>query len=161
CRRSRRWLQPRALRQTFSAKRRRSARSKSARRPTSSCSPPIPRSRSAPSGRSRPSSGTDAWYGSDSDMNRRIAEIVAGAGCAIGAVFGVAGTMVSGAPLRQTFWAIDGVAIIVASALVTVTFLRRGDDVVAAGFLVFAIGESLLVSGTAAGLEGSVPSFGG
>ena len=31
----------------------------------------------------------------------------------------------------------------------------------AAGFLVFAIGESLLVSGTAAGLEGSVPSFGG
>jgi hypothetical protein len=32
---------------------------------------------------------------------------------------------------------------------------------VAAGFLVFAMGESLLVSGIAAGLEGSVPSFGG
>ena len=31
----------------------------------------------------------------------------------------------------------------------------------AAGFLVFALGESLLVSGTAAGLEASVPSFGG
>ena len=32
---------------------------------------------------------------------------------------------------------------------------------VAAGFLVFALGESLLVWGTAAGLEASVPSFGG
>jgi hypothetical protein len=42
-----------------------------------------------------------------------------------------------------------------------VKFLRRGSDFVAAGFLVFAIGESLLVSGTAAGLAGSVPSFGG
>lgn len=40
-------------------------------------------------------------------------------------------------------------------------FLRRGNDCVAAGFLVFAIGESLLVSGTAAGLAGSVPSFAG
>ncbi len=31
----------------------------------------------------------------------------------------------------------------------------------AAGFLVFAVGEALLVSGTAAGLAGSVPSFAG
>lgn len=76
-------------------------------------------------------------------------------------VFGLAGTFVGQAALRQLFWAIDGVGLIVATTLLAVRFLRRGDDCVAAGFLVFAIGESLLVSGTAAGLEGSVPSFGG
>jgi hypothetical protein len=58
-------------------------------------------------------------------------------------------------------WGIDGVALIVASTLLAVRFLRSGNDCLAAGFLVFAIGESLLVSGTAAGLPGSVPSFGG
>ena len=38
-------------------------------------------------------------------------------------------------------------------------FLRKGCDVIAAGFLVFAIGESVILSGTAAGLVGSIPSF--
>jgi hypothetical protein len=88
-------------------------------------------------------------------------DIVAAAGLSIGGLFGIAGTFVGQASLRQSFWAIDGVALVVATALLAVRFLRSGDDCVAAGFLVFAIGESLLVSGTAAGLEGSVPSFGG
>lgn len=92
---------------------------------------------------------------------RATLDLVAIAGLASGAVFGIAGTMTSQAALRQTFWAIDGVGLIVATTLLAARFLRRGDDTVAAGFLVFAIGESLLVSGTAAGLEGSVPSFGG
>ena len=87
--------------------------------------------------------------------------MVAAVGLGIGAVFGMAGTLVSHASLRQAFWAIDGIGLIVASALLTVKFLKKGNDCVAAGFLVFAIGESLLVSGTAAGLAGSVPSFGG
>ena len=92
---------------------------------------------------------------------RRSLDIIAAIGLGFGAVFGLAGTMVSQAPLRQMFWAIDGIGLVVASALLTVKFLRKGNDCVAAGFLVFAIGESLLVSGTAAGLAGSVPSFGG
>ena len=92
---------------------------------------------------------------------RTTLDLVATAGLISGAVFGIAGTMVPQAALRQAFWAIDGVGLIVATTLLAVRFLRLGDDVVAAGFLVFAIGESLLVGGTAAGLEGSVPSFGG
>jgi hypothetical protein len=80
---------------------------------------------------------------------------------AVGAVFGLAGTVVSQASLRQLLWGIDAVGLVVASALLTVRFLRAGHDCVAAGFLVFAIGEGLLLSGTAAGLEGSVPSFAG
>lgn len=96
-----------------------------------------------------------------SQTSQRRLDIVAAIGLGVGAVFGLAGTVVLHAPLRQVFWAIDGVALIVAGALLTVKFLRTGNDCVAAGFLVFTIGESLLVSGTAAGLAGSVPSFGG
>jgi hypothetical protein len=88
-------------------------------------------------------------------------DVVAAIGLGMGAVFGLAGTLVSQAPLRQAFWAIDGVGLVVATSLLTVKFLKKGSDCVAAGFLVFAIGESLLVSGTAAGLAGGVPSFGG
>jgi hypothetical protein len=88
-------------------------------------------------------------------------DLVATIGLGVGAVFGLAGTLVSEASLRQICWAIDGVGLIVAAALLTMRFLRRGNDCVAAGFLVFALGESVLVAGTAAGLAGSVPSFAG
>jgi type III secretory pathway component EscS len=40
-------------------------------------------------------------------------------------------------------------------------FSRLGHDIVATGFLVFAIGESLLVSVAAMDLAASIPSFGG
>lgn len=92
---------------------------------------------------------------------QRALNIVAAVGLGVGGVFGMAGTLVETAPLRQALWAIDGVGLVVASALLTVKYFKEGNDWVAAGFLVFAIGESLLLSGTAAGLSGSVPSFGG
>ena len=94
-----------------------------------------------------------------SRLSRSDATIVAG--LAAGAIFGIAGTLVAQASLRQTFWGIDGVGLVVATTLLAMRYLRRGDDMVAAGFLVFAIGEGLLVSGNPAGLEGGVPSFGG
>jgi hypothetical protein len=90
----------------------------------------------------------------------RVLDTVAAVGLALGAVLGIAGTLVESAQLRQAFWAVDGVGIVVATALLAVKFLRQGNDCVAAGFLVFVVGESLLLSGTAAGLVGSVPSFG-
>jgi len=54
---------------------------------------------------------------------------------------------------------IDGLGLVMATALLTVKFFRKGNDFVAAGFLVFAIGESVMLSGTATGLVGSIPSF--
>jgi len=90
----------------------------------------------------------------------RILDVVAAAGLGLGGVFGIAGTLVTSAPLRQTFWAVDGIGIVVATALLAVRFLRDGNACVAAGFIVFVVGESLLLSGTPAGLVGSVPSFG-
>lgn len=89
---------------------------------------------------------------------RRL-NIVAAIGLALGAVFGLAGTMVKQSNLQNTSWGIDSVGLVMATSLLTLKFFRKGNDFVAAGFLVFAIGESVMLSGTAAGLIGSVPSF--
>ncbi len=93
--------------------------------------------------------------------SRKRLDQIAASGLGIGAVFGMAGTFAASASLRQAFWTLDGVALVVACALLTMKYYRRGCDAVAAGFLVFAIGEGLLLSGTAAGLAASASSFGG
>ncbi|MER9397877.1 hypothetical protein NKI46_07010 [Mesorhizobium sp. M0615] len=90
---------------------------------------------------------------------RTTSDTVAAIDLAIGGAFGLAGTFVSSAPLRETFWAIDGVALVVATALLTMKHQRLGNDCIAAGFLTFLVGESLIISGNAAGLEASVPSY--
>ena len=92
-------------------------------------------------------------------MDRRMRSLAI-AGLAIGAILGLAGTFAPSPALRGLAWGIDGVALIVASAVLTVRYFRRGDDMVATGFLVFAIGEGLIVSGAAMELAASVPSFG-
>jgi len=92
---------------------------------------------------------------------RKRLDIVAAVGLAVGGVFGIAGTFIGYASLRQLFWTIDGVGIVIAAALLAFRYFRAGNDCVAAGFLVLLAGESLLLAGTAAGLQGSVPSFAG
>jgi hypothetical protein len=84
---------------------------------------------------------------------------VASIGLALGGVFGLAGTFAGQANLRSIAWEIDGLALIAATSLLSIKFFRKGCDAVAAGFLVFAIGESVMLSGMAAGLEGSIPAF--
>src|SRR6266446_8923493 len=85
--------------------------------------------------------------------------VVAGIGLALGGVFGMIGTVVTQRNLQAASWGIDGVGLVVATALLAVKFFRSGNDFVAAGFLVFAIGEGVMLSGTAADLAGSVPAF--
>jgi hypothetical protein len=87
------------------------------------------------------------------------ANVAAAIGLFLGAVFGMLGTMVAERNLQAAFWAVDGVAVVVATALLALRFFRTGNDVVAAGFLVFTIGESVMLAGTAESLAGSVPSF--
>lgn len=87
------------------------------------------------------------------------AKIVAVIGLVLGGVFGLAGTFVVQRNLQATLWAVDAVGLVVATALLALLFFRKGNDVVAAGFLIFAIGESVMLSGNAATLSGSVPSF--
>jgi hypothetical protein len=64
-------------------------------------------------------------------------KIVTVVGLVLGAVLGMAGTFVAARNLQAASWAIDGVGLIVATALLALQFFRKGNDVVAAGFLVF------------------------
>ena len=91
---------------------------------------------------------------SDRTLNR-----IAAAGLLAGAGFGLGGTLVRSPDLQASLWAIDGVALVIATSLLTLKYSRAGSEIVSAGFLVFAIGEGVLLSGTAAGPGGSVPAF--
>jgi hypothetical protein len=86
--------------------------------------------------------------------------LVAALGLVLGAVLGMAGTFAPSASWRGLAWGADGTALIVGAALLAVHHLRRGNDLAAAGFLVFVAGETLVVSCSAMSLEGSVPTFG-
>jgi hypothetical protein len=92
-------------------------------------------------------------------MNDTRLRQIAAVGLVIGALLGMAGTFAPSASVRGLAWGVDGTALIVATALLTVHHLRRGNDLAAAGFLVFVVGESLILSGAAMELEASVPSF--
>jgi len=87
-------------------------------------------------------------------------KVLASVGLAVGGILGMAGTFAPTAALRGVAWGIDGSALIMASAVLTVVFLREGQDMIAAGFLVFAIGESLVVATAAMELTAAVPFFG-
>ena len=86
--------------------------------------------------------------------------VIAAVGLALGGALGLAGAMVTEQNLQAILWAIDGAGLVMATPLLAIKYFRTGNDVVAGGFLVFAIGESLIMlSGPAAGLVGSVSAF--
>jgi len=72
----------------------------------------------------------------------------------------MAGTFAPTTFLRGLAWGIDGVGLVMASALLTLAFYRKGQDLVASEFLVFVVGEGLILSGAAMDLAASIPSFG-
>ena len=92
-------------------------------------------------------------------MSAQRLRMVASAGLVIGALLGLVGSFTPSAGLRGLAWGIDGIAIVVGSALLTVHHVRAGNDQLAAGFLVFLAGETLIVAGSAMELAASAPSF--
>lgn len=77
----------------------------------------------------------------------------------LGALFGLAGSVVPSAPLRSLAWGLDGTLLVVAAALLAVYCQRQNLDLLAAGFLVFLAGQTLVVSGSAMSLESGSPLF--
>jgi hypothetical protein len=92
-------------------------------------------------------------------MTDQRPRLLAPSGLVIGAVLGMAGTFVPSAPLRGLLWGLDGIALIAATALLAIHHFRRGSEVVAAGFIVFVVGETLILSGAAMDLAASGPVF--
>ena len=78
----------------------------------------------------------------------------------MGAIFGMAGSFAPSGSLRSLLWGLDGIGLIIAGALLVVYNFRKGYDATAAGFLVFTIGEALILSSTAINLDANVSSFG-
>ena len=72
----------------------------------------------------------------------------------------MAGTFAPSAALRGLAWGIDGVGLVMAGALLTVLFYRSGQDLAASGFLVFVVGQGLILASAAMDLAASVPLFG-
>jgi hypothetical protein len=90
---------------------------------------------------------------------KRPLDVVAAIGLALGGVLGMVGTMVTAQNVRAISWGIDGAALVVATCLLAIRYFKKGNDCVAAGFLVYAIGEAVMLGGTAGTLGASVPSF--
>lgn len=93
-------------------------------------------------------------------MSDQHPRLVAPIGLVIGAVLGMAGTFVSSPSLRGLLWGVDGIALIVATALLALRHFRQGHDVVAAGFLVFVAAETLILATAAMEPLAGVPLFG-
>jgi len=72
----------------------------------------------------------------------------------------MAGSFAPSDSLRSLFWGLDGIGLIVAGALLVVYYFRKGYDAAAAGFLIFTIGEALILSSSAINPDANVSSFG-
>jgi len=94
------------------------------------------------------------------DRQRFVTRFIVPFGLIVGAVLGLTGSFVPDPSIRGLLWGLDGVALITATVLLTIHHLRQGNDLAAAGFLVFVVGETLILSAAALDLEASSPIFG-
>jgi hypothetical protein len=69
--------------------------------------------------------------------------VLALTGLVLGAVLGMAGTVVPSPNLRSLLWAIDATGLIVATSLLTLRFFSAGTNLLAAGFVVYALGDCM------------------
>lgn len=89
----------------------------------------------------------------------RTKNILAVAGLATGVVFGLSGSFAGASTLANILYAISSIGLILACAILALHFFRKENDLIATGFLVFAIGEAVMHTGTAAGDTGGQAAF--
>ena len=93
-------------------------------------------------------------------MNARYPRLLAAVGLAVGAALGIAGSFAQTDALRGLAWGLDGVSLVIASCLLVIIQMKNERNLSAAGFLVFAIGQGLVLSTAAADPADAAPSFG-
>jgi hypothetical protein len=92
-------------------------------------------------------------------MNEKLIKVTASTGLLIGGILGMVGSFLPSASLRSLVWSLDGIGLIIAGALLAVYYLRKGYDATAAGFLIFTIGEALILSSSGIDLDANVTLF--
>jgi hypothetical protein len=90
--------------------------------------------------------------------NNRLA-IFASASLVIGGLLGLVGSF-SPPAVRAVAWGLDGTALVMGALLLAVHHIKHGNEQLAAGFLTFVAGQTLVVSSSAMDLAASSPSFG-
>lgn len=93
-------------------------------------------------------------------MDQKHQRLLAALGLGVGGALGMAGSFAPNDALRGLAWGIDGVSLVIASALLVVIHMRHGRDLLAGGFLVFAIGQGLVLSTAAVNPADAAPTFG-
>lgn len=89
----------------------------------------------------------------------RTKYILAAAGLATGVIFGISGSLVS-PQMAIAFYEISSVGLTAACVILALNFYRKEEDLVASGFLLFAIAEAVMSGGTSAGEIAGQPAFG-
>jgi len=92
-------------------------------------------------------------------MEKSSSRIIAPIGLVTGSLLGMAGSLVASSSLRGLLWGFDGIFLIVATALLAVYHLRKGNEMLAAGFLVFVVAQTLVLSVAAMDPAVSGPVF--
>ncbi len=85
--------------------------------------------------------------------------LLASSALVAGSALGIAGSLSPSPAWRGLAWGLDGTALVIAGALLAVHHVRRGNELAAAGFLVFVAGQTLVLSSAAMTIEASTPSF--
>lgn len=85
--------------------------------------------------------------------------LLASASLVVGGVLGLAGSFLP-SEVRGIAWGLDGTALVLGAALLAVHHVRLGNEQLAAGFLLFVAGQTLVVSTSAMELSSSSATFG-
>jgi hypothetical protein len=93
-------------------------------------------------------------------MEEKSTKIIASSGLFIGGILGMAGSFAPSDSLRSLAWGVDAIGLIVAGALLVVYYFRKNEDATAAGFLIFIVGEAIILSSSGINLDANISSFG-
>ncbi|MBL8471605.1 MAG: hypothetical protein JNM98_07400 [Rhodocyclaceae bacterium] len=92
-------------------------------------------------------------------MSSQASRLISSAGLIVGSALGMAGTFTP-VPVRGLLWGLDGIVLVVAATLLTLHHYRKGNDLVAAGFLTYVAGQTLVLATAPMDLAAGAPLFG-
>jgi len=92
--------------------------------------------------------------------NNMSLNILAAGGLAIGAIFGIIGSLITAETTSGFLYEISSLGMTMGCVLLGIKHFRNGTDLVAAGFILLALAEGVMTTGTVLGPVGGQPAFG-